>query len=358
MSSRLYSSKKKKIPPIENVPIRTTRIPDNYSFNIKRKYRKIRELTPPFKIDTLSDLIDIAWNYTGDAFDWFKLWKMIPILEKLNKCIGMANVKTAIVDMILYYIQGLHKSNLSQDGEMHHTVLQGSPGVGKTMLAFILAEIYCSLGIVPTSNVISVKRHDLVGKYIGHSEAQTKEILDKAIGGVLFIDEAYSLGCDDKTDSFAKSVVDLLNQYLSERKGEFICIIAGYEAELNDHFFSINPGLKRRFPWVFTLDEYTGKELSQIFIMKIKESEWKLQDDVKITLENFFEKNRKMFPHYGGDIENYFNRVKIAHTRRIFGTVEPQKLLSISDLEIGLKMFALTQQKISKEKPPPDGMYT
>ena len=321
----------------------------------KRRWRNRPEVAPPFKLDTIEDLLYIAWNYQGDVFDWFTLWSMIPALTELNRLVGMEKLKQGVIDLVVYYLQDLHirrgpRGNDISDGDMLHTVLYGPPGTGKTTVAHILAKLYCKMGFLPTENVVVAKRSDLVGKWIGHSESKTTEILNSALGGVLFLDEVYSMGHSEKTDSFAKAAVDLINQFLSEHKGEMVCIIAGYEKELNECFFSINPGLERRFPWRFTIDSYTPKEMTEMFRRKVRKEGWNLfegdsEKPPAVDVE-FFTTNAVSFPFFGGDIDNFFTFCKTAHSRRIFGMKDvTKKLLIREDLERGFGMFTASQKK-------------
>ena len=201
--------------------------------------------------------------------------ELLPSLYKLQAMIGLESVKNSIIDMILYYLQNFERSNNS----MLHTVIEGPPGVGKTELGKIFAEIYAGLGIIESNKVKVVRRTDLIGEYLGHTAHRTQEAIDEANGGVLFIDEAYALGNEEKRDSFAKECIDTLNQNLSENKKKFICIIAGYPDELDKCFFSYNPGLKRRFPFRYQIDSYSYEELMDIFLKKISDSRWKINDD-------------------------------------------------------------------------------
>ena len=149
---------------------------------------------------------------------------------------------------------------------MLHTVISGPPGVGKTQLAHILADYYNALGFLKTNKVVSVKRNDLVAGYLGQSAIKTKKKLDEALGGVLLIDEAYSLGDNaGGKDSFSKEVIDLLTSYLSEHASDLVCIIAGYKDALENRFFSQNEGLARRFTRRYVIDGYEGDELYEIF---------------------------------------------------------------------------------------------
>ena len=142
------------------------------------------------------------------------------------------------------------------------------------------------------------------------------------MGGVLFIDEAYSLGSgDNKKDSYSKECIDTINQNLSEKKGQFICIIAGYEEELEKDFFSVNPGLKRRFSFKYTINKYTSEELMLILLHKIKKINWSLENETeKWMLESKFLNDKVgQLPNFGGDIETLFLNIKIEHSKRVFG---------------------------------------
>jgi hypothetical protein len=259
-------------------------------------------------------------------------------LIKLNQMVGLKDLKHSVVDMILYYLQNFETKNSS----MLHTVIEGPPGVGKTQLGKILAQIYAALGIIKTSKVKFVKRTDLIGEYLGHTAQKTQKAIDEADGGVLFIDEAYSLGNEEKKDSFAKECIDTLNQNLSENKKNLICIIAGYSDELDRCFFSYNPGLRRRFPFRFKITGYDPEELRDIFINKVKERKWDLnQEELDMgRLTKFFRENKESFPYYGGDVENLFTMCKFMHSRRLFGKHPKYKrILSWDDLSHGLETY-------------------
>lgn len=322
----------------------------------RRKWNNHPNITPPFKLSTLEDLLHIAWNYHGDEFDWFTLWNMIPSLTELSGLVGMDKLKQGVIDLVIYHLQDLHRHRRKSqytdesEGDMFHTVLYGSPGCGKTLTAHILAKIYCKMGFLPTENVVVAKRSDLIGKWIGHSESKTTEILNSALGGVLFIDEAYSMGHSERPDSFSKAAVDLINQFLSEHKGEMICIIAGYKKELNECFFSINRGLERRFPesFRFTIDSYSPEELAEIFRRKVRKEGWKLDQNTDLPAldPDFFRINKDFFPFLGGDIDNFFTVCKTIHARRIFGVKGvDKKLLTRSDIEKSLELFISNRKK-------------
>lgn len=273
------------------------------------------------EIKTLNDLIELGLTY--DPLDKKRyvinlraLNKCVEPLKDLNKMIGMKNVKEMIIDLMFFRLQNLRDG----DNEMWHLVIQGTPGSGKTEIAKILGKLYYALGIAKKDSFTPVKRSELIGKYLGHTAKMTQEVFDNAKGGVLFIDEAYSLGNPDGKDSFSKECIDTINQNLTENK-DVIVFIAGYKEQLDESFFSYNPGLNRRFKMRITVDKYSANELREIYIKKIMDDKWEVMENDLITNIplKFFEKNYEMFKYNGGDMENLWHLTKICHARRIFG---------------------------------------
>ena len=272
---------------------------DNDTNNNSNKKKKL--------LESLEDLISYIQNYnTGENKN--KLNKILPSLIKLQKLTGMVSVKKTIVGHILYFLMNYEKNQ-----DMIHTVIEGPPGVGKTTLGYILGEIYSNLDIIEQpknkTNQLKfkiVKRSDLVAKYLGQTSHRTQEVINSILGGVLFIDEAYSLGNNDVDDSYSKECLDTLNQNLSEKKNQFLCIIAGYKDALDRNFFAYNEGLRRRFPFTYTIEEYTPNELKNIFVGMLDNSNWGLkgykerkdiiepEDKQKIELNIIDNKNNKV----------------------------------------------------------------
>ena len=278
------------------------------------------------------------------SIDLEKVYNLKEPLIILKNMIGMDKVKKTVLDLILYYIQRFEKQN----SDMLHTIIEGPPGVGKTELGKILGKVYKALGILKSDKFTIATRSDLIGQYLGQTAPKTQEVIDNAAGGVLFIDEAYSLGNSEKRDSFAKECIDTINLNLDKNKKKIIVIIAGYKEELESSFFSYNPGLKRRFPFVFTIDGYNPKELKDIFIKKVVDSNWSINkeslDEKKLV--NFFTTNKKLFPYYGGDMETLFQACKLIHSKRILGKHPKNKRkFSKEDIYDGLERFKEMRKK-------------
>ena len=284
------------------------------------------------------------YMYNGKKYnmDIEKIVNLVEPLIKLQNTIGMTKIKQQIFDMILYYIQGFE----TKTSDMLHTSIEGPPGVGKTKIGRILAQIYHGLGIIPSKRFKRVRRTDLIGKYLGHTAHKTQEVIDEAEGGVLFIDEAYSLGSGEEKDIYSKECIDTINMNLTEKKKKLIVIIAGYTNQLEQSFFSVNEGLKRRFPFRFTIDGYDEKELTQIFYSQIKKLRWNLDQELsKEYLEEFFKTNKKDISNFGGDIETIIMNCKMSHASRIIGKPELRKIINISDFTRAFDNFKTNKNK-------------
>jgi len=292
-------------------------------------------------INHIKDLIDLIDKYPlKDEIEYSinmdSLHKIKTELIQLNNMIGMKEMKENIVDQLLYYIQDLHNNS---SGDFMHTVIYGPPGTGKTEVAKIIGRIFGNLGILKKGVFKKVTRSDLIAGYLGQTAIKTKDVINECVGGVLFIDEAYALGNVEKRDSFSKECIDTLCEALSDHKDDLMVIIAGYESELKECFFSYNQGLDSRFTWRFKTENYKSPELFQIFEKKVKESGWVIEEKSKINAE-WFEKNMVYFKFFGRDIETLFSKIKIAHGRRIFCKPEKErKKITFADLEKGFDMF-------------------
>jgi SpoVK/Ycf46/Vps4 family AAA+-type ATPase len=289
---------------------------------------------PP--IHTLADLIHAI--HTCNHPDILPLGSIVNELTMLNNMIGMNTLKESLVYQILYFIQRFHVAS----NDYMHTVIYGPPGTGKTEISKIIGVIYSKLGILKNNVFKKVVRDQLVAGYLGQTSLKTKEVIKSCLGGVLFIDEAYSLGSTDKVDSFAKECVDTLCDALSEHRHELMVIVAGYEKELNECFFQHNLGLESRFVWHFQTDDYSATDLYHIFIKMIGDLSWKYQFHSSLEKDiAWFEKNKAYFKYMGRDMENLLTKTKIAHSKRVFGKrPELKQIITWEDLEAGFRLFS------------------
>jgi Holliday junction resolvasome RuvABC ATP-dependent DNA helicase subunit len=242
-------------------------------------------------IKSLDDLIKLGNDYKNTEVKYRyninmkKLSKMVDALQELNSLIGMKKIKKAIFNKIIFYLQ-----ELEDNKDMLHMAIQGSPGVGKTCIIGILAKIYKALGFLSKGHIVKVKRDDFVAGFLGQTSIKTRKLLEKAKGGILVIDEAYSLGNEELRDSYSKEAIDMLTAYLSEEADDMICIIAGYEHQLDKCFFAYNEGLNRRFTR-YTIDEYSPEDLRKIYIKIVKENKW---DFIKDNAKDIEERNKNI----------------------------------------------------------------
>lgn len=357
----------------------------NKLFHINKK-KPIDEIDTEIK--SIDDLLQLGQLYQKNDFQKKNysinlkgIFEMAVSLRYLKNMIGLENIKSRILEQIIFFSQDIHfqapmitpkespspKSALDKlfskylekedtqnttspislevdnKYDMLHTIIEGPPGVGKTQLGKVLAKIYLSLGIIQSDKFRIASRKDFIGEYLGHTAIKTQKVIDSCMGGVLFIDEAYSLGNGDtKKDSFSKECIDTLNQNLSENKGKFVCIIAGYKESLEQDFFSVNPGLERRFPFRYSIEKYTPNELINMFIKKISDIKWSLNKEAQAWLSEskFMEEKIDQFPNFGGDIESWLLHSKIEHSKRVFGKCySHHKHLSKDDILKGYQRF-------------------
>jgi len=207
-------------------------------------------------------------------------------LSKLNGMVGLAAVKKEISNLAAFLNLQIRRGETNTFQGKHY-VFTGNPGTGKTTVARIMADVFRTLGILSRGQLIEADRSKLVAGFSGQTAIKTNQLIDSAMGGVLFIDEAYTLKSSDG-DSFGSEAIDTLLKRLEDDRGKFICIVAGYTDQMHD-FIDTNPGLKSRFTQTIHFDDYTPDELTEIFIHLAQQKNFTVDDDTKGAIHRQFE---------------------------------------------------------------------
>jgi len=205
-------------------------------------------------------------------------------LKELNSLIGLNKVKEIIQEIYAFSQLQIKrkKEGLATEPIVLHMIFKGNPGTGKTTVARILGKLLKSIGVLEKGHVVEVERADLVGEYIGHTAHRVRENVKKALGGILFVDEAYSLARGGEKD-FGKEAIDTLVKEMEDNRNKFILILAGYKHEM-EYFLNTNPGLRSRFPIQIDFPDYTIDELLQIAELMVKNRQYKLTESAKRRL--------------------------------------------------------------------------
>ncbi|NNU98469.1 right-handed parallel beta-helix repeat-containing protein [Geobacillus sp. DSP4a] len=245
------------------------------------------------------------------------------VLEELDSLIGMENVKKQIRETIEYIQFNQELANFGIESEnvkiaASHTVLYGNPGTGKTTVAKLLGKLYKAMGLLSSGHVVEANREKLVGEYIGHTAPKTKKKIDEAMGGILFIDEAYALTNKGSENDFGPEAIEVLLEEMENRKGEFVVVVAGYEKEMAQ-FLEANPGLKSRFTQYFHLQDYTPDEMVDIARKMVRDKKRKLSQDAEEALHKEFTllwRKRDRFFSNARTVRNYVDGMLQAQAQR------------------------------------------
>ena len=207
-------------------------------------------------------------------------------LSKLNGMVGLAGVKKEISNLAAFLNLQIRRGETNTFQGKHY-IFTGNPGTGKTTVARIMADVFRTLGILSRGQLVEADRSKLVAGFSGQTAIKTNQLIDSAMGGVLFIDEAYTLKSNDG-DSFGAEAIDTLLKRLEDDRGKFICIVAGYTDQMHD-FIDTNPGLKSRFTQTIHFDDYTPDELTEIFINLAKGKNFTVDEETKGAIHRQFE---------------------------------------------------------------------
>jgi stage V sporulation protein K len=270
--------------------------------------------------------------------------RLLALLTELDSLVGLDAVKQTVNEIFAYlYMQERRREHgLKTDPVVLHMVFKGNPGTGKTTVARIMARMFQQVGLLEKGHLVEVERADLVGEYIGHTAQKTREQIRRALGGVLFIDEAYSLARGGEKD-FGREAIDCLVKHMEDYRNQFVAVIAGYEHEM-DLFLRANPGLPSRFPIHLTFPDYETPALLEIARRMAAERQYRLSADAELKLRRMIE-HAKARQRWGEPfsnarwVRNVVERAIRRHAVRLFDarvmSREQMTRLEAEDLEEG-----------------------
>ena len=247
-----------------------------------------------------------------------KIAKILNLLDE--ELVGLAPVKTRIREVAaLLLIDKLRRNlGITSSHPGLHMSFTGSPGTGKTTVGLKMAEILYQLGYIKKGHLLTVTRDDLVGQYIGHTAPKTKEVLKKAMGGVLFIDEAYYLYKPDNERDYGAEAIEILLQVMENQRDDLVVILAGYKEPM-DKFYESNPGLSSRIANHIDFPDYSVEELLKISKLMLEEQQYQLTSDAEVALTQYIQK-RKEKPLFANarSVKNALDRARMRQANRIF----------------------------------------
>ena len=244
--------------------------------------------------------------------------KILNLLDE--ELVGLAPVKSRIREIAALLLIDKLRRNLGITSAHPglHMSFTGSPGTGKTTVGLRMSDILYKLGYVKKGHLLTVTRDDLVGQYIGHTAPKTKEVLKKAMGGVLFIDEAYYLYKPDNERDYGSEAIEILLQVMENQRDEIVVILAGYKEPM-DKFYESNPGLSSRIANHIDFPDYTVEELVQIAKLMLQDQQYQLTPDAENALVRYIER-RKEKPWFANarSVKNALDRARMRQANRIF----------------------------------------
>ncbi len=259
------------------------------------------------------------------------------ILEELDReLVGLVPVKRRIREIaaLLLVERARRELGLSHEPPTLHMSFTGNPGTGKTTVAGKMADLLHRLGYIRRGHLVSVTRDDLVGQYIGHTAPKTKEILKKAMGGVLFIDEAYYLYRAENERDYGQEAMEILLQVMENQRDDLVVILAGY-ADRMETFFTANPGFRSRIAHHVDFPDYSDEELLEIAETMLARQSYRLSDEAAEALQRYIGLRRAQ-PHFANarSIRNALDRARLRQANRLFETsTGPVDARALSTLE-------------------------
>ena len=258
---------------------------------------------------------------TVDLEEFYQRSNIADVIDSLDRdLVGLVPVKTRIREVAaLLLVESARRSiGLQAEPPSLHMCFTGNPGTGKTTVAQRMAEILNRLGYIRRNHVVTVSRDDLVGQYIGHTAPKTKEVLKKAMGGVLFIDEAYYLYRPENERDYGQEAIEILLQVMEDRRDDLVVVLAGYKDRM-DIFFRSNPGMASRIAHHIDFPDYSEDELLKIAQIMLSQMHYLLADDAQAVLRAYIERRMKQ-PRFSNarSIRNALDRSRLRQANRLF----------------------------------------
>ncbi len=271
------------------------------------------------------DIVDLQEAFEASSID--------EVIDKLDReLVGLRPVKTRIREIAaLLLVDGLRrKFGISSGTPTLHMCFTGNPGTGKTTVARRMAEILHRLGYVREGHLVAVTRDDLVGQYVGHTAPKTREVIKRAMGGVLFIDEAYYLYKPENERDYGQESIEILLQYMENDRNDLVVILAGYKNKM-DRFFDSNPGMRSRIAHHLDFPDYSPSELKSIAEIMLADENYRLSPGAAAALEEYIPLRMRL-PHFSNarSMRNALDRARLRHANRLFA--ERNRPLTRADL--------------------------
>ncbi|MDQ3762733.1 MAG: CbbX protein [Actinomycetota bacterium] len=291
-----------------------------------------KTLPPDARVDLAKDRAETGIDEVFSALD--------------TELVGLAPVKNRIREIaaLLLVDRARARFGLSTSRPNLHMCFTGSPGTGKTTVAMRMADMLHRLGYLRRGHLISVTRDDLVGQYVGHTAPKTKEVLKRAMGGVLFIDEAYYLYREDNERDYGQESIEILLQMMENQREDLVVILAGYKDRM-DSFFVANPGMSSRITHHIDFPDYTLEELDAIGKLMVRAEGYSFSPEAEETFREYLER-RKAQPRFANarSVRNAIERARLRHASRLMETDQPvgkEELTTLTPEDfLGSRVFA------------------
>lgn len=276
------------------------------------------------------------------------------VLDKLDReLVGLKAVKTRIREIAAFLLIDRLRSEagLASDQPVLHMSFTGNPGTGKTTVAMRMAEILHHLGYIRRSNVEVATRDDLVGQYIGHTAPKTKEVIKKAMGGVLFIDEAYYLYKPENERDYGQESIEILLQVMENQRGDLVVILAGYKNRM-EIFFQSNPGIRSRIAHHIDFPDFSLEELMEIADLMLGEQNYHFDKASRTAFKEYLER-RMTLPHFSNarSVRNAIDRMKLRQANRLFSSDKKITRRELARIDEG----DVRKSRVFEENPASDG---